>query len=106
MSSSEADVVLLRSGEVEERRAERPRRDHSQVDLQTASDDERALRVATREDALDARRADEHVEDGRGVVAGHDDVDIADRLLVSPDAARELDTLDAGLRAQIRDHRR
>jgi hypothetical protein len=104
--AAQPHVVFLRTREVEQGGAERPRGDDPQVDLQATVDDDRALRVSAREHALDGRGAGEDLEDRRGIVARHDDVDVADRFLVAPQAARDLDLRDAGLRAKVLHHPR
>src|SRR2546430_4310652 len=98
--AAQADVVLLGSGEVEECRSERPRRNDAEIDLKAAVDDDRAFRFATSENALDAGRAREDLEDRRSVVARDDDVDVADRLLVAAEAAGDRKLCRAGLGAE------
>ena len=102
---AQADVVLLRAGEVEERCAPRAGRHDAQVDLHPARDQHRRLRVAVREDALDRRGADEGGHDRRRVVAAGDDVDVADRLAEAPQAARDREQLESGLLAEPGEHR-
>src|SRR5438132_1339235 len=104
--AAQPHVVLLRTGEIEKRRPERPGRHYPQVDLQSTVDDDRALRFASREHALDAGGPGEDLEDRRCVVARDDDVDVADRLLVAAQAPRDRELLDAGLGSQVIGHRR
>src|SRR5438309_8269523 len=104
--AAQPHVVLLRTGEIEERRAERPGRHYPQVDLQSTVDDDRALRIASRKHALDAGGPGEDLEDRRCVVARDDDVDVADRPLVAAQAPGDRELLDAGLGSQVIGHRR
>src|SRR4051812_5104645 len=101
--AAEPDVVLLRAGEVDHRGAPGARRDDTQVDLQTAADDDRGLRVPLREHALHAGGSGERPHDRRRIVGGDKEIDVADGLAVSADAARDADPLDAA-RAERLDH--
>ena len=92
----DVDVVLLRSGEVHEGRPEARGVDDPEIDLDAFPVADRALRGPALEHLRGLGQAREGPHD-RGRLRGrHEDVDVADGLLHSPDGAREADPLDRG----------
>lgn len=99
--------MILRSGEVLERRAPARRWDDAEIGLHSAVEHDAALRLSRRED-LDhvGRRAEGLVDRRRVLLARRDeDVEIADRLGAAAQAARGLACEDAGHRLHACDER-
>ena len=97
--------MLLRSREIQKRRAPGVRRNDTEVDLQATRDDDRRLRLAVREHALDRRRSDQRIHHRTGRERGDEQIDITDRLAVAPKAPGDRDRLDTRLLAHPVDHR-
>src|SRR4249920_3415022 len=88
---ADPDVVGLRAGEVDHRRAPRLERDDAEVDLQTLSRQDRRLRLTAREHAFGHPDLRERLHHSGRVVARDQEVEVADRLGHPPERARELD---------------
>ena len=78
---ADVDVVLPGAGEVLERRAVLGGFHDPDVDLQSRGRLHARLGLPRRDDARHARQGARRFHDGSRVVAGDDDVDVADRLL-------------------------
>ena len=94
------DVVGLRAGEVLQQVPVRRRRHDTEVDRDTVVRDDRGLRIAARRHLRDGRQAGERLEQHRRVVAGGDQVDVADRLAPAPQRSRLARRHAVGQRAQ------
>lgn len=102
---AQRDVVRLRSGEIDERRAERVGVDDTQVDLQPVAEHDARTRLAVREHARDVAAADERVGHRGRIACAHEDVEIADRLAAAPKTAGRHHFADAGHLPQPLEHR-
>ncbi len=98
---TQADIVGLGAGEVVERGAIARPRHHPQIDLRAGAEDHGGARRSLRDDALHLLIGDEAVDDARAALGGHQDVEVADRLLAAPVAAGDGDVANALLRLQI-----
>src|SRR6185369_3711477 len=70
---------------------------YAQIDLQPAREPHRRARIAPRGDLGDFAERAKALDDGCGLLrrARHHDVEVADRLLAAPEAARDFDLVDA-----------
>ncbi len=98
---AQLDVVGLRAGEVLHCRAEGGRFDDAQVHLQPAGELYGRPGVAVRYDFFHLRELREPLDHRRGVLAAHHDVEIADRFTPPPEAAGDVDRVDAAARLEI-----
>ncbi len=96
-------VVLLRPGEVLDRRPEGGFGNDPQIDLHPLRPADAHLRVAAEEHGGRPLPRGESVHDRRSVVRHHDDVEIADRLPPAPQAPCRLDLPAARLGLQVGD---
>ena len=92
----QADVVLLRTGEILERGAKRGSFDYPQVDLHVARPTNARLCVAPLQDGTALGPLPEVVHHGRRIIALDDEVEIPNRLPATPPAARGFDLPGAG----------
>ncbi len=79
--------MLLRAGEVLERRTPRRKRHHPEVDLQAGPRPDRGLLVAAHDHLGDEGQLGERRHQRAGVVSGGEDVDVADGLPHPPQRA-------------------
>ena len=80
----DADVVRLRPGEVDHRRAPGRELDDAKVHLEPARRHDRGLRGSVGEHARDGAVPDERIHHPLGTVARHEQIDVADRLRHAP----------------------
>ena len=92
---AERDVVGLGAGEVVERGAEGLGREHPQVGLQSGLEPHRGLGGSLRENLGDLGEPREGVNDRRRVLRRDEEVEVADRLLATPEASGRLGAQDA-----------
>ena len=92
--AAEHDVVLLRAGEVLQRRAERLGRHRPQIDLHAGRQPQRHLRVAPGEDRADAAERRQAVHRRRDVAGDDEKIEVADGFLAAAIAAGGDDLLD------------
>jgi hypothetical protein len=92
---AQRDVVRFRSGEIHERSTVACRRDDPQIDLQAARESHRRARRAARDDVADLGVTEKRRHHGRGACGGDEDIDVADRLPPTPEAAGDNGILDA-----------
>ena len=97
------DVVLLRAGEVLEQAPVALRGDDPQVEAQSLLRDHGRLRLAARHDLEHPGQPDEMPGQRRGVGGRRDHVEVAERLLPAPHAARLGDVDGGRVLAQRRD---
>src|SRR6266851_5696393 len=90
---AQLDVVLLRAGEVLQRRADALGWHDAQIDLDVGDGDDRRPRITRAEHLLDQRQRRERRHDGLGLCRGDEDVDVAGGLFPAADAARRRDRL-------------
>ncbi len=90
-----ADVVVLGAGEIVERWGELALGHHADVGVNARRERRRSLGRTGADNVLDARQLRERLHDPRAVVAGYEDVDVADRLQAPADAAGKRGALDA-----------
>jgi hypothetical protein len=84
---ADADVVLLGSGEVDERGAEAVGLHHAEVHLDALAVADRALGVALLKDLADVGQRGEGVHYRAGMIGGDQQVDVTDRLAAPADGA-------------------
>ena len=93
---AQADVVLLRPGEVDAVRAGLAGRHDHQVHLRAAQQADRGLVPAGVHDVVDGAERREAPDERGGVVGLGEEVEVADRLAPAAERARRLDAAHAG----------